>query len=83
MTDMNPSEFYKTNSMALATYLRMQGHTVQHVEWEDGVCHWFFRITDGLLDLADKFLNDEAMVNPRAYNYEYKRTKQELYRTKA
>lgn len=77
--DLDPHEFEKTNDMALVTFLKMRGYTAQEVRWEGSTCYWYFRVTDGLLDLIDDFTNGEALVEPRDYNRTFTQTKREFY----
>jgi hypothetical protein len=81
ISDLDPTEFYKTTDMALVTYLRMEGHTVQTTGWIGNTCHWAFAKTTELLGLVDQFARDEALVNPKSYNKEFSQTKSELYQT--
>jgi hypothetical protein len=77
---MNPEEFYKTEDMAMVTFLRMQSHAVQSVEWEGGhTCYWMFRVTDALLDATEDFLDGSATVEPREFSKKFSQTKKEFY----
>lgn len=72
-------EFHKTNDMALVTFLKMNGHSVQSTKWEGGTCYWFFRLSDGLVDKIDEFTSSEARVEPKEYNRTFSQTKREFY----
>lgn len=77
--ELDPNTFYKTNDMALVTYLRIQGHPVQGTRWLSNSCVWVFRINDNLLGLVDNFMDDRALVNPKEFNRHFTDTKKELY----
>lgn len=70
---------YRTNDMALVSFLRMNGHSVQSVFWSNETCYWTFYPTDALLELADQFTQGGAQVEPRDYNKFFNITKRELY----
>jgi hypothetical protein len=72
-------EYFRTNDMAMTTYLRLQDHPVQGVYWEAGTCYWKFHATEALLRDVDEFVNDRALVNPKRYNRAFNSTKQEFY----
>lgn len=74
-------DFYRTNDMAMVTYLKISGHAVQRVFWEAGTCYWIFRITDVLLSQVDVFLMGDARIEPREYNRVFNHTKREFYDT--
>lgn len=75
-------DFHRTNDMALATYLKLQGHTPQAVIWERATCYWLYRVTDHLLDSLDDFNESRALVEPKEYNKVFNQTKREFYDTK-
>jgi hypothetical protein len=77
--ELDPEEFFKTNDMAMATYLKMQGHSVQRVLWTGPTCYWVFRVTDALLDATEDFLGGESRVEPREYSKKFSETKKEFY----
>lgn len=74
-------DFYRTNDMAMVTYLKISGHSVQRVLWEAGTCYWLFRVTEVLLSQVDKFLAGDARIEPREYNRVFNSTKREFYDT--
>lgn len=77
---MTPStDFYRTNDMALATFLKLRQHAVQGMEWEAGTCFWIFRATESCLSDVNDFTSDKALVNPREYNRVFTQTKKEFY----
>ena len=76
---LDPEEFFRTNDMAMATYLKLQGFPVQVIEWKSGTCYWIFRVSDFMLDELEKFQEGRAMVEPREYNRIYARSKREFY----
>lgn len=75
----NPSDFYRTNDMAMVTFLKVEDHPVQKILWERGTCYWIFRISDALLDAIDSFTDREARIEPKEYNRVYGQTKKEFY----
>lgn len=79
---LDPEEFYRTNDMAQATYLKLQGHSVQRVAWADDSCYWYYRITDAMLDDLEDFSEGKALVEPREYNRFFNRVKREFYEVK-
>lgn len=70
---------FRTNDMAMAAYLRMNGHSTQKIEWSEGTCRWFFLAVPALVEQVNKFLADTALVNPRQYNRSFAETKREFY----
>lgn len=78
---MDTSNF-RTNDMAMATMLKMEGHSVQGMEWEANTCYWVFMRTDGLVEMVQDFQESRARVDPKRYNREFTKTKQELWESK-
>jgi len=78
----DPRQFYRTNDMAMVTYLKMEGHTSQRCVWEAQTCYWWFRITDSLLECVEKFSDGLALIEPREYNRLFTQTKREFYDSK-
>lgn len=79
---MDTDNFYRSSDMALVTYLRMNGHSVQEAEWNSTTCHWVFRANDHLLELTERFAKGDALVDPREFNREFAKTKAEFYNSK-
>lgn len=77
--DLDPDEFFRTNDMAMSTYLKVKGHVAQQVDWKSGTCYWIFRASDLLLDEVDTFLAGEALIEPKEYNRVFTQTKREFY----
>jgi len=75
----NVQEFHKTNDMALVTFLKCTGYTVQGVRLEGSTCYWFFRVSEGLIDAIDDFSSGDALVEPREYNRQFSQTKREMF----
>lgn len=80
--DLDPDEFYRTNDMAMATFLKMNSHAVQQMRWAGSTCYWIFRVTDNLLDCVEEFTDGNARVEPREYNRVFTQTKREFYDSK-
>lgn len=76
---LDPEEFYRTDNMGMASWLKMQGHTPQRVRWEDQTCYWYFDKSDLLLGSVDAFLEGEARVEPKEYNRIFLLTKREFW----
>lgn len=81
-TGLDPDEFYRTNDMAMVTFLKTKSHSVQKVLWEGETCYWMFRVTDALLDATEDFLDGSAVVEPREYSRKFNETKKEFYESK-
>lgn len=77
----NPDDFYRTNDMAMVTFLKISGQAVQRVFWESNTCYWMFRASSVLLDQVDAFVSGEARIEPREYNRVFSQTKREFYDT--
>lgn len=77
--ELDPEEFYRTNDMAMSTFLKLNQHDLQAVRWESGTCYWIFRVTDAILDLVEDFTAGRALVEPKAYNRIFTATKREFY----
>lgn len=72
-------EFYRTNNLALAAFLRHQGHAHQGMQWQGETCFWYFDKSDPLLEIVDKFFKGDALVEPRAYNKVFGQIRKELF----
>ncbi len=74
-------ETYRCSDMALVTYLKQNGHSVQAVKWDEETetVHWTFMVIPSLMELINKFASGEALVEPREYNRLFQLTKRELY----
>lgn len=74
-------ETYRCNDMALVTYLKQNGHSVQSVFWEADTetVYWTFMVVSSLMDLINQFASGEARVEPREYNRLFQLTKREMY----
>lgn len=74
-------EMYRCNDMALVTFLKQNGHSVQDVYWEvdTETVYWLFVVVPSLLGLIDDFSTGEARVEPREYNRLFQLTKREMY----
>lgn len=77
--NLDPEEFFRTNDMAMSTYLKVRGHVVQAVEWKSGTCYWIFRVSDLLLDEVELFMAGSARIEPKEYNRVFTQTKREFY----
>ncbi len=71
---------WKTNDMALAVYLRIQG-IKENVIWDNNVCYWEFDNSDELQKHVIVFAGGQAQVDPKEYNKTFYTMKQEMYKT--
>lgn len=74
-------DFYRTNDMAMVTFLKINGHAVQGVRWEAGTCYWLFRVSEVMLSQVEMFLSGKARIEPREFNRVFSHTKREFYDT--
>lgn len=73
---------YRTNDMAMATFLRVEGHPVQDVQWKFDTCYWVFHSSETLgLDVS-RFEGGTATVEPKAYSKKFQETKKEFYHSR-
>jgi hypothetical protein len=79
---LDPEKFYRTDDMAMATFLKMEGFTAQQVGWIGDTCYWWFNDGDALADCIEVFHNGEASVEPREYSRVYGLSKAEFYDAK-
>lgn len=79
--EVSLGDFYRTNDMAMVTYLKISGHPVQRVLWEAGTCYWLFRISEVMLSQVEMFLSGQARIEPREFNRVFSHTKREFYDT--
>jgi len=71
--------FFRTEEMSMVTYLKLCGHQVQKVEWDGGSCYWTFDRSDLLESAVDEFISGEARVEPREYNRQYAKVKDQMF----
>lgn len=77
---LDPSDFYRTDHMGMATWLKIAGHSVQRIHWtDDRTCYWYFDKSDPLLRAVDEYLEEKARVEPKEYNRVFKLTKDEFW----
>ena len=72
-------EEYKSNDMAMVTYLRLNGLQPQGQDYQNGVCYWKFEYSEALRHLRDDFAMDRALVNPKEFSRHFAITKRELF----
>lgn len=65
--------------MSLAAFLKVKGHNVVRMAWEEDSCYFLFSETDALLDDVYDFVADEARVNPREYNMTFGSLKKAMF----
>ena len=75
-------ELYKTNDMALAAYLVMEGHAVQRMERAHersrSVC-WVFAVVGSLMDAVAAYAAEDALVDPLAYTQTLSDVRSSMY----
>jgi hypothetical protein len=76
---LDPDEFYRTNHMAEAAFLRMRGFATQSKSWQDGTCYWYFDKSDALMEVVDEYLSGKSLVEPKEYNRVFGIVKDELF----
>lgn len=62
-TAMNPIE-YKTDDLAMATFLTSSGHTHQRLERRGNSCLWIFIALGNVFDLVEQYQTGGARVEP-------------------
>ena len=77
-----PLDLYRSDDMAMVTWLRIQGHTPQDVDWNGDTCYWTFLHNELLLQAVKEFMTGEARVDPKEYNKIFGKTKDEFYQSK-
>lgn len=78
-TQSEVADTFRTDDMAMVTYLRILGHPVQDVFWVDTVCYWRFLVSPSLLEAKEDFVRGLARVEPREFSKNYGTTKSELH----
>lgn len=78
----NTKEVYKTDDMALVTFLRMNYHVPHEVVWDHNTCWWEFESTDKLTSDAAAFVDNIAVCNPREFSRQFKLTRQEFHQAR-
>lgn len=78
---LDPDDFYRTNHMAEAAFLRLRGFAHQSKAWEDGTCYWYFDKSDALMSEVDAYLSGDALVEPKDYNAAFGKVKDELFKS--
>jgi hypothetical protein len=76
-------EPFKTNDLAMATYLEMEGHPPQKIEFEGQDCFWHFLYIPALVAAVEAFLSQTAQVTPQAYNRAFATVKREMIDARA
>lgn len=74
-----PQESFKTDDMALATYLCLSGHKYQRMQRDGRKIHWVFARADGLADLVADYASGDATCEPRAFMLRVAEVRQEMY----
>lgn len=75
----NQSNIYRTDDMALVTWLRMNHFSPVEVIWENNTCNWDFEREPKLLSDVDAFVQNMALCNPREFSRQFKITRQEFH----
>lgn len=70
---------FKTDDMALVTYLRMHGHQPVEVVFVGNFCTWRFEDRGHLPELVREFQSNEAVARVKEYSKHFKTTRSEFY----
>lgn len=77
-------ETWRTDDLALATYLVVSGNgTIKlELEWDGDIAYGYFvfRMSDSLLDDVEDFISGNARVEPREYSRRFGRMKKSVYK---
>ncbi len=73
---------YRTNDMAMVTYLKVEGFSPQLVTWEMNTCYWVFLKTASLVTAIERFEQGVGRVEPKSYSKQFMLTKREFYDTR-
>lgn len=75
-------ETYRTNDMALAAYLVMEGHAVQSLERvheRSRSVSWVFAVVGNLMDAVASYAAEDALVDPLAYTQTLSDVRSSMY----
>lgn len=73
-------KLYRTDDLALATYLNMEGLHHEHLEMASmKAAKWVFREDEDLLEAVSEFESGEAAVHPGDFARKLKWVRDELY----
>lgn len=70
---------YRTSDMALASFLKLEGHDCQDIQLQGDTCYWMFLSTPNLVERIEAFRNERVLVDLKAYNRIFGLTKREFY----
>lgn len=79
MSSVSDTKVWRTDDMALATFLILEGHDVQDIQWELESCYFAFVNNDGLNALVSGFVSGSARVEPRNYNMAFGKLKRAMF----
>ena len=73
---------YRTNDMALAAYLVMEGHAVQRMERmheRSRSVNWVFTVVGNLPEAVAAYASEDALVDPLAYTQTLSDVRSSMY----
>ena len=59
---------FSTTDTALATFLIVSGHSVKIIDYAQPRFEFTFPHTDGIRELANKYITGQALIEPNAFN---------------
>ena len=71
----------RTSDIGLVAFLKIEGHEVVDITWDDGTCYWIVQ-GSSLAESLEAFRDHTARVEPTRYNAVYGETKREFYDSK-
>ena len=74
-----PANSYRTDDLALVTFLRCRGYNHAEMVKDGRTCHWVFPVNGSLLELVDEYFADEAYVEPRDFMRKVALVRKEMY----
>lgn len=75
---MDEPEIWTTDDLAFATFLTLQGHDIQEMEWSDGTCEFKFLIEDNFMNDVIDYTGGLARVDPKEFMTSFNRTKRRI-----
>jgi hypothetical protein len=73
---------YSTNQTVVASYLVYEGFELTDMDWEFGVCTFFFVDTQELRKEVLKFVNGDALVEPQSFNNAFTQVRKRMFDAK-
>jgi hypothetical protein len=71
---------FRTQDMAMVTYLLIRGYQHHHLERIEGGCHWVYEERDPSMQRSvEEYRQDEAWVEPREFTRKLALVRREMY----